>query len=210
MPGKPAPYMSGIPFSRPTDVALSPTGELYVSDGYYNSHIHKYAPDGTHLLTWGGSGIGPGEFQVAHAIACDADDWVYVADRENHRIQVFDGKGRYETQWNFLHRPCALELAPDGAFYIGELGPSQSTTRYAPNLGPRIRILDRNGRIEVNLENGSAGDGRDRFVAPHGLAVDSGGDIYLGEVSHTFWSQIFPTIPKPAKLRSLGKLVKLS
>src|SRR5262249_44624302 len=86
----------------------SPAGELYVSDGYGNSRVHKYAPNGKLLLSWGGPGTDPGEFNIAHNISCDADGWVYVADRENHRVQVFDGNGKYETQWNNLHRPCGL------------------------------------------------------------------------------------------------------
>ena len=66
----------------------------------------------------------PGEFNIAHNITCDADGWVYVADRENHRVQVFDGNGKYETQWNNLHRPCGLFMPPGKCpvCYIGELG----------------------------------------------------------------------------------------
>ncbi|MEX2015247.1 MAG: hypothetical protein WD873_01330 [Candidatus Hydrogenedentales bacterium] len=201
--------MSGTPFSRPTDVALSPSGDIFVSDGYFNAHVHKFSPDGKHLLTWGGSGIGPGEFNIAHNIVCDADGWVYVADRENHRVQVFDGNGKYETQWNFVHRPCGLEQGPDGLFVVGELGPSTSTNRYAPNLGPRLRILNKTGEILATVGGEFAEDGTDRFVAPHGLAIDARGNIYVGEVSHTFWKVLFPKVPMPPKLRSLAKLVKL-
>ena len=64
------------------------------------------------LFSWGGPGTDPGEFNIAHNITCDADGWVYVADRENHRVQVFDGNGKYETQWNNLHRPCGLFMPP--------------------------------------------------------------------------------------------------
>ena len=83
--GKPAPYMSGEPFHRCTHTAMSPQGDIYVSDGYGNSRVHKYAPNGKLLLSWGGPGTDPGEFNIAHNITCDADGWVYVADRENHR-----------------------------------------------------------------------------------------------------------------------------
>src|SRR5215468_3840241 len=108
IPGKPKPYMSGEPFHRCTHTALSPQGDLYVSDGYGNSRVHKYAPNGTLLLSWGEPGTDPGQFNIPHNICCDADGWVYVADRENHRIQVFDGNGKYETQWNNMHRPSGL------------------------------------------------------------------------------------------------------
>jgi hypothetical protein len=110
--GKPAPYMSGEPFHRCTHTAMSPQGDIYVSDGYGNSRVHKYAPNGKLLFSWGGPGTDPGEFNIAHNITCDADGWVYVADRENHRVQVFDGNGKYETQWNNLHRPCGLFMPP--------------------------------------------------------------------------------------------------
>ena len=108
IPNKPAPFMSGEPFHRCTHTALSPKGEIYVSDGYGNACVHKYSPDGKLLKTWGEPGTDPGQFNIVHNIATDADGWVYVADRENHRVQVFDGNGKYETQWNNLHRPCAL------------------------------------------------------------------------------------------------------
>src|SRR5499425_500639 len=97
--GKPTPYMSGEPFHRCTHTALSPQGDLYVSDGYGNSRVHKFAPNGTLLFSWGEPGTDPGQFNIAHNICCDADGWVYVADRENHRVQVFDGNGKFETQW---------------------------------------------------------------------------------------------------------------
>ena len=93
VPGKPAPYMSGEPFHRCTHTALSPKGEIYVSDGYGNSRVHKYSPDGKLLHSWGGPGTGEGEFNIVHNICTDADGWVYVADRENHRVRVFDGDG---------------------------------------------------------------------------------------------------------------------
>src|SRR5688572_12780710 len=108
IPGRPTPYMSGLPFHRCTHTALSPKGEIYVADGYGNSSVHKFSADGKLMKSWGGPGTDPGEFNIVHNITCDGDGYVYVADRENHRVQVFDGEGRYQTQWNNLHRPCAL------------------------------------------------------------------------------------------------------
>ena len=125
IPGKPAPFMSGEPFHRCTHTALSPKGEIYVSDGYGNACVHKYTPDGKLIKTWGEPGTDPGQFNIVHNIATDADGYVYVADRENHRVQMFDGNGKYETQWNNLHRPCALHCCggKHPNFIIGELGP---------------------------------------------------------------------------------------
>src|SRR5713101_7728021 len=124
IPGAPKPYMSGEPFHRCTHTALSPQGDLYVSDGYGNARVHKFAPSGTRLFSWGEPGTDPGQFNIAHNICCDADGWVYVADRENHRVQVFDGRGKFETQWNNMHRPSGLYLHNGGQprFYVGEIG----------------------------------------------------------------------------------------
>ena len=83
-----------------------------------------------------------GEFNLLHHIVCDEDGWVYVADRENHRIQVFDGAGTFETAWrDVVHRPCALYLTPgpDPVFLVGELGPSMNFNRERPTSAPGCR-----------------------------------------------------------------------
>src|SRR5262249_54781577 len=203
--GKPAPFMSGEPFHRCTHTAMSPQGDIYVSDGYGNSRVHKYAPNGKLLLSWGGA------FNIAHNITCDADGWVYVADRENHRVQVFDGNGKYETQWNNLHRPCGLFMPPGKCpvCYIGELGAVQPVSRNVPNLGPRVTIVDNTGMRISRLGGLGPGLGPTEFLAPHGLAVDSHGDPYVGEVSWTNWPQTFRDKPRPDNLRSLHKFWKV-
>ena len=212
IPGKRAPYLSGDPFNRCTHTALSPQGDIYVSDGYGNARVHKYAPDGRLLLSWGEPGMDPGQFNLPHNITCDADGWVYVADRENHRVQVFDGNGKYETQWNNLHRPSALYMPPGRCpiCYIGECGPVLSTNRKSPNLGPRISIVDHKGKLLARLGDASGGGTRlGQFVSPHGIAVDSTGSIYVGEVSYTAWPNLFPDRPIPDPLRTLQKLTKV-
>src|SRR6266542_3552886 len=140
LPGAPAPYMSGEPFHRCTHTALSPQGDLYVSDGYGNARVHKFAPNGTRLRSWGEPGTDPGQFNIPHNICCDADGWVYVADRENHRVQVFDDNGRYETQWNNMHRPSGLHLESQGRD-AGTLGPPAGR----PRAGP-VHLAARAGR----------------------------------------------------------------
>src|SRR5690606_37188730 len=136
-PGKPPPYMSGQPFCRCTHTALAPDGSIYVADDYGNARVHKYDSKGTYLFSWGQSGTGPGEFNIPHNLICDAEGKVYVADRENHRIQVFDGNGQYLTEWHNLHRPCALcqcQLAGRTLFAAGERGPGLAVNQNAPNL----------------------------------------------------------------------------
>lgn len=211
VPGRPAPFMSGEPFHRCTHTALSPEGDLYVSDGYGNARVHKYSPDGKLLLSWGAPGTDPGEFNVVHNITCDDAGFVYVADRENHRVQVFDGKGRYETQWNNLHRPSALFM-PRGKCpicYIGEGGPSMAINRRTPNLGARITIVDNEGKRIGRIGAPTVGLGPTQFLAPHGICVDSHGDIYVGEVSWTTWPAKFPDQERPVNLRTLRKFRRI-
>jgi hypothetical protein len=211
VPGKPAPFMSGDPFHRCTHTAHSPRGDIFVADGYGNARVHKYSPDGKLVCSWGGPGVGPGEFNLVHNICCDADGWVYVADRENHRVQVFDGNGKYETYWHNLHRPCALytDGAKDPLFYVGELGPALGLNLRYPNLGPRLSIVDGKGNLLARLGDSGAGLKPGQFVAPHGIAIDSRGDIYVGEVSVTAWTAVFPDRKRPSPVRTLRKLVKL-
>jgi DNA-binding beta-propeller fold protein YncE len=213
VPQKPAPFMSGEPFHRCTHTALSPKGEIYVSDGYGNARVHKFTPDGRLIKSWGEPGSDPGQFNIVHNIATDADGWVYVADRENHRIQVFDGEGKYETQWNNLHRPCALCCCGGSnspTFVIGELGPGLDVNRNVPNLGPRLSIVDAKGRRIARL-GGEQGPGvsSGKFLAPHGLALNSRGDIYVGEVGVTNWKASFGDQDMPAEVRATRCLQKL-
>ncbi|MEL0112315.1 MAG: peptidyl-alpha-hydroxyglycine alpha-amidating lyase family protein [Rickettsiales bacterium] len=207
--GKPAPYMSGDPFHRCTHTAQSPEGDIYVSDGYGNSRVHKYSPDGKLLFSWGEPGTDEGQFNIAHNICCDADGWVYVADRENHRVQVFDGNGRYEAQWFNMHRPCGLCMGhgADPLFYVGELGPAMNVNKNVPNLGPRLSVMTREGETLVRLGDLHQGMGPHQFMAPHGLAVDSRGDIYVGEVSFTNMRNSGEE--PPANITTLRKLVRV-
>jgi NHL repeat len=211
VPGAPRPYMSGEAFHRCTHTALSPAGDLYVSDGYGNARVHKFSPDGRPLLSWGEPGTDPGQFNIPHNICCDADGWVYVADRENHRVQVFDGGGRYEAQWNNMHRPSGLflERSPHPRFYVGEIGGGLGVNYDMPNIGPRISIYDTHGKNLARLGHRPAGLEPGQFMSPHGLAVDSRGDIYVGEVSFTNWRNRHGQQPHPPGLRSLQKLIKV-
>jgi DNA-binding beta-propeller fold protein YncE len=200
---QPAPRWSGQPFNRPTHAAVSPvTGQLYVSDGYGNSRIHKYTADGTYLMSWGEPGIDAGQFIRPHNIAVDDQDRVYVADRECHRVQVFDADGGFITMFSNIHRPDGMTIGPDGNVYIGELNGMPGVDD-APGLGHRVSILSREGKLLARIGDPIEGEGPGQFIAPHGVAVDSHGDIYVGEVSFTIrGSKLDP----PRELRSLSKL----
>jgi DNA-binding beta-propeller fold protein YncE len=205
--GKPAAFMSGDPFNRCTHVAIDPrNGDFYVSDGYGNARVHKYTPDGKLLFSWGESGTDPGEFNIVHNIATDKDGWVYVADRENHRIQVFDPNGKFETQWVNMARPCGLYLdQPSGLAYIGELGAAIGPNAEGRKLGPRVSIYNTQGQLLARLGDEGEGESPGRFIAPHGVCIDSRGDIYVGEVS---WTHTGSRLNPPRELRSLQKLVR--
>jgi hypothetical protein len=93
--------------------------------------------------------------------------------------------------------------------YIGELGATEPISRNVPNLGPRVTIVDHTGKRIARLGGLGPGLGPTEFLAPHGLAVDSRGDLYVGEVSWTAWPQIFADRPRPDNLRSLHKFRKV-
>ncbi|MDR1932759.1 MAG: 6-bladed beta-propeller [Spirochaetales bacterium] len=190
--------MSGKPFNRCCRAAVSPQGEIYVADGYGNGCVHKFTPDGKFIKSWGQTGSGPGEFNVVHSVCCDADGWVYVADRENHRIQVFDGEGRFQTEWHNLHRPCGLYMLGEKnpTFFVGELCQQIKTNHY-PNLGPRLSILDHRGNLLARIGGKQFGLGLDEFTGPHGLATGSNGDLYVGEVAVAQWKFYWPDKPAP-------------
>jgi DNA-binding beta-propeller fold protein YncE len=184
-----------------------------VSDGYGNARVHKFSPDGKLLKSWGEPGTDAGQFNIVHNIVTDPEGWVYVADRENHRVQVFDQNGKYETQWGNMHRPCALYCGRGKTpeFAIGELGPSMPVNRQHPNIGPRISFVDQKGRLLARL-GGEDGPGLEpgKFIAPHGLAIDSRGDIYCGEVSYTEFPRLFPDQKIAWRMRSLQKLERVA
>lgn len=205
--GKPAPFMSGKPFNRCTHVAIDPrNGDFYVSDGYGNARIHKYSPSGKLLFSWGESGTEPGQFNIAHNIGTDKDGWVYLADRENQRVQVFDANGKYETQWVNMARPCGIYVDQSKELvYVGELGVAIGSNRDARGLGPRVSIYDTQGNVLARLGDQGPGEGPGQFIAPHGVSIDSRGDIYVAEVS---WTDTGSKLTPPREMRSLQKLVR--
>jgi DNA-binding beta-propeller fold protein YncE len=188
-PSKPSPRWGGEPFHQPTSAAMSPhTGNLYVADGYGNARVHKFSPEGRHLLSWGSPGIDPGQFTLPHNVIIDKDDNVYVADRESHRIQVFDPGGKFITMWSNVHRPDCLCIDREENVYIGEIN-GTDVVNDAPGLGHRVSIHDMKGRLRARIGDPEEGEGPTQFIAPHGIAVDSRGDLYVGEVSFTVRGQ---------------------
>ena len=150
-PHKPAPKMSGEPFCAPAHVAIDKrTGEFYVADGYSNARVHKYTPDGGYLFSWGESGTAEGQFNIVHNITTDGEGWVYVADRENHRIQIFSPEGKFETQWVNLSRAAAICIdgrSGQDLVYIGEYFCGIGSNDIGTDLGPRVTIMNTKGEV---------------------------------------------------------------
>ena len=208
VPNEPAELYSGQPFNRCTHVAIDPkSGDLYVSDGYGNARVHKYTADGRHLFSWGAPGTDEGEFNIPHNIATDKDGYVYVADRENHRVQIFDSSGKFETQWNNVHRPCAIFISEEQHVYVGELGFGMPVNRNHPNIGPRVSVLNTKGEVLARIGHLGYGDSVGQFMAPHGLCLDSRADIYVAEVA---WTNLRNLGEQRDGVRSFQKLVKAS
>lgn len=161
------PGQDGAPFDRPTDVAVSATGDIYISDGYGNNRVHRWAANGTLIRSWGTAGTGPGEFDLPHSVWVD-DERVYVADRENHRIQLFSLDGDYLAEWTGFRQPTDLYVDGRGHMYISEL---QS----------RVSIVDLDGTLLARFGNEQSTE-PGSFYAPHGICTDSRGDLYVAEV----------------------------
>jgi DNA-binding beta-propeller fold protein YncE len=159
----------GKPFRSPTGVSVAPSGDIYVSDGYNNTHVHRFSPDGKLIMSWGEKGEGEGQFALPHGIFVYKDGNVYVADRENHRIQIFTPDGKFINQWKSdFDMPCTLFIDENDIVYVPEL-------RY------RVSILNLKGEILARWGGVESHD-PGMFVAPHCTYTDSYGDLYVGEV----------------------------
>ena len=164
------PGAEGEPFNLPTDLALGPDGEMFISDGYGNACIHKYSPDGKLMKSWGTPGDGPGEFNLPHCVWVDPRNRVMVADRANNRIQFFTLNGEYIEEWGDFLQPDTIYIDANDIVYIAE-------------LDQRITILTLDGEVLSQWGNKRGSEVPGEFYAcPHGIWGDSHGDLYVGEV----------------------------
>jgi len=207
----------GLPFNYPTNIAISSIGDIFVSDGYGNARIHRFSPDGELILSWGEPGNKPGQFNLPHDIAISKDGRVYVADRENSRIQVFDQKGNFITQWTDFNRPCGLHIDKGNNVYVAELGKrvGRSDLDYKGGwpdfpsdvLWSRLSIYDLNGKLITRWgEADFSLPGS--FFAAHCVCTDSKGNLYVGEVLKTISGEIFGKLP-PGKSCALQKFKRI-
>ncbi len=188
--GTPSITHGGPPFNRPTGVALAPNGDLYVSDGYGNARVHRFSADGKLIQSWGEPGTGPGQFNLPHDIWVTSDERVFVADRENDRIQIFGPTGKFLEQWTNIQRPTGLCIR-DGLIYVSELWwvAGQSSFRRGKiekGENGRVTVMDMKGTVLARFGHEGERTAPGNFIAPHGICADSRGDIYVMEVTETF------------------------
>ena len=184
--GKSSVRQSGDIFNLPTDAIVDPdTGDIFISDGYGNSRVHKFDTEGKYIKSWGEPGSDPGKFSLPHNIAITSDKRLIVADRENFRLQIFDTEGNFIDQWH-IHHPMSVTTDKEDNIYVGEMGPPP-VQEGVKNLGNCVSILNSEGELIERLGDELPGSNDNQFVAPHGIAVDSKGSIYVAEVAWTFW-----------------------
>jgi len=160
-PGDLVPRAAG-PFNYPTEMVPAPSGDLYVSDGYRNARVHRFAADGRLLMSWGEPGkAAPNQFHLPHSLVVDEDGIIYLCDRENSRIQVFSADGKFITMWTDMRRPLDISMDRDGILYISEGAVDE--------LSGRVSLMDKQGNVVARWDSLSA----------HGSWVDAHGDIYL-------------------------------
>jgi DNA-binding beta-propeller fold protein YncE len=180
----------GAPFNRPTNIAVGPKGDLYVSDGYGNCRVHQFSSTGQLKRSWGVPGQAPGQFFLPHGIGVAADGRVFVCDRENDRIQIFSPDGEYLSEWTDTQRPTHIVFDEAGRAFVSELWwyPGQPSQRLGVRSEPthgRVSVYDKDGRVLARWGKADmAAPGG--LVGPHGIAVDSKGDVYVSEVTWTF------------------------
>ena len=153
------------PFNHPTDVAIAPNGDLYVSDGYGNSMVHQFSPEAKLKRSWGGPGSAPGQFTTPHGIWVLADGRVLVGDRENNRIQVFDGEGNYLTQWDDLYQPMDIHVDRDGVVYVVDQIPRLTALRDDGTVIGRCMAVPKEG---------------------HGISGDLEGNLFIADTMYDY------------------------
>lgn len=197
-----SPEFSGQPFNKPTHFTVGSTGDLYVSDGYGNAHIHCFDAEGNLKFSWGGHGHEAGQFDTVHNVFIDRDDGdkIYAADRYNNRVQFFTADGKFVGQWKGLVLPNSVRKGRDGLFYIAEqdhrITVCNADGSVVARWGEDVEVDDSETGYLVGLTLPTAPSrnpmikgkvlnepGPGLFCAPHGITVDSEGSIYVAEVS---------------------------
>lgn len=167
-------------FNRPADIAFAANGDFFIADGYGNSRVVKFDRAGKFLLAWGRKGKGPGEFNLPHAIRLDSRGLVYVGDRENDRIQVFDQQGKFLRQFGGF-APFGMFITPDDTLFV------------ADGRANEVLQLKLDGTVLARW--GKLGSEPGNFNLAHGIAVDGGGAVYVTEIRGKRLQKFVPSQP---------------
>jgi peptidylamidoglycolate lyase len=166
-------------FDKPTDIAIAKDGSFYVSDGYGNSRILKFSATGKYLFKWGKKGNGKGEFNIPHGICLDSNGNVYVADRENNRIQVFDSNGKFIKQFtdNTFGAVCAVafDKTESKLFAVDDF-----TFLNIKHRGSVIFVFDTTGKVQTRFGRSGFYDGPVCWY--HDIVIDNQQNIYVGDI----------------------------
>ena len=181
-------------FGRPQDIAWLPDGSLLVADGLGNSRIAKFDKNGTFLMAWGTRGNGPGQLSGPHGIATDRNRRVYVADRSNHRIQIFDESGTYLDQWTNLRQPNDILISVDQRVWVAD--------------GTNVKVLEYDQSGKLLYSWGTYGTFPGGFWELHQMAVDSEGNLY-GADSFGGRTQKFKPRPGTDRTKLMGAATPL-
>jgi len=173
-------------FNSPSDVLVAPTGEIFIADGHggnTNARVVKFSADGKFIKAWGRKGAGPGEFNVPHRLALDSNGRLFVADRSNNRIQIFDQEGKFLAEWKQFGRPSGIFIDRNDRFYVAD---SESNMTQNPGFRRGIRIGSaKDGKVTGFIpdpEPAKEGSGPGTGSAAEGVAADADGNVYGAEV----------------------------
>jgi len=159
-------------FNRPTDVAFRPDGGFYVTDGYGNSRVVQFSAAGEYVREWGKRGTAPGEFDLPHAVVRDSQGRLYVSDRENNRIQIFDSQGGFLRQWTHLGATQGLDINSNDELWIVTHRNKEENIAYDTLAGRIMRVDIATGKILGSMESPG-----------HWLALGRKGEIYIGSLT---------------------------
>lgn len=171
------PGSDSLHFDKPSDVAVAPDGSLFVTDGYGNSRVIKLSKEGKYLFEWGKKGTGPGEFDIPHSVSLDSEVNVYVADRDNNRIQKFDPDGKFLLDWcnNEANKLYALSVSNDKVFAVDDLYVNDSLP-----FGDDIIGFDTDFKLKLRF--GRNDSIFQQSVVFHDIAVDKDENIYGADI----------------------------
>ena len=191
-------------FNMPTDMVVAPSGDVFVSDGYGNNRVVYFDRSGKFVKAWGKLGAKPGEFSLPHAIAMDSRGRLFVADRNNARVQVFDQAGKLLEVWSNLLVPWGFCLLPNDDIWVCGSSPmTWEMTTQGMGVPPKDQLFMRFSPAGKLIQLWTVPKGRDGQEKPgelnwvHGIAVDSAGNIYAGDITGKRVQKFICKIPAP-------------